>query len=432
MYFTWSLIIIIFSYAALFFFLPSWTFLGYGLILLFFLWLFDCLYTIRQPRLGVQRRYPVPIYQNGKAGVELVVTNPFPRRLRVYVKDEPPFEAVAGGEKGWLTIPGRREASLFYEITLPKRGIFHFGAVNFRFSGILQLFKQQYKVPAPQDIRVYPTLSKIGDYRFDKLIPSRTEGIHRTRFLGFGGELAKLREFVAGDDLRKVNWKVTAHVGKPFLNEYEPEKDQNVFLFFDTGRALFDQVDERNSRFDRILDSAIILAYNILEHGDLVGGVSFHHLIEHFLPAGKGTRQMQLFVDTFFGLEAVMLESDYRTAFNFWQQHNNKRSLLFFYTDITDYESSKDLIRHLMVFSTRHLVVCVILKKSYLVELTESPIQDEKSAYQKGVALELLTERENMKRMLRNRGIAVLEVDFDNINRTVVEHYLYLKETGRF
>ena len=45
-----------------------------------------------------------------------------------------------------------------------------------------------------------------------------------------GQEFWQLREYLPGDDYRKINWKVTAHVGKPILNEYRPEKDQNVYL----------------------------------------------------------------------------------------------------------------------------------------------------------------------------------------------------------
>jgi uncharacterized protein (DUF58 family) len=432
MYFTWTFIILIFGYAIAFIFLPFWTYLGLGLLCVLILWLIDCLVTLKQPKVQVERLYPSPVYQNQSARVELVITNPLRRPLRVYLKDEPPFEVRVSGSEGRLTIPARQTVSFTYEIASPKRGVFSFGNVNFKLTGELLLYKIQYKVFLPQELKVYPVLAKVGAYRFDKLIASQNEGIHKTRLMGLGGELSKLREFVSGDDYRKINWKVTAHVGKPFINEYEPEKDQNVFLLFDTGRVLFDQANETTSRFDRILDSAILLAYNILGHGDMVGALSFHYKIGRYLPVGKGIRQMQLFVSTFFDLEALMLESDYRAAFHFWQTQNKKRSLLFVYTDIIDKESSKDLIKHLMVFSRQHLVVCVILKKRYLVELAESPIRDEKGAYQKGVALELLKERDHLKRMLRNQGIAVLEVDYENIQQTVVEHYLFLKETGRF
>jgi uncharacterized protein (DUF58 family) len=431
MNYSWVTVGLLIIYAGLFFYLPAQGYLLYAFFSLLSLWFLDRLSAVKCRKLSVQRLFPVPVYQSEQCTVEIVITNPSRFGQRIRWKDEPPFAVTVSGEQGKAFIPAGGAVTLSYSLTAPKRGTFQFGDLNIRTNGFLYLATLQSKIKLPQDLKVYPKLSKLSPDFLERQA-SQDEGTHRAKWFSMGGELVELREFVTGDDYRKMNWKVTAHIGKPVINEYAPEKDQNVFLFFDNGRLLFDQMDESGSRFDYILDSAMLLSYNVLKHGDLLGALSFNHHVERFLPAGKGVKQLQLFIHSFFDLEAVMLESDYRGAFQFWQVHNNKRCLLFIYTDIIDGESSRELISHLTVISRHHLVVCVTLKKQLLNRLLDLPITSETTAYQKGIALEFLAQRENQKRILMNHGIHVLEVEPGNIAKAVAEHYLYLKKTGRF
>jgi uncharacterized protein (DUF58 family) len=432
MYFTWILIILVILDASLFLMLPVKGYLAYAFLSLISFYLLDWLVTIKRKKLTIERLYPVPAYQRQRVRVQIVIHNPSRFGQRFLWKDEPPFEADVSGNQGWEFIPARGSATVNYELAISKRGVFHFGDLNIKMNGWLFLFSRQYKVRLPREIKVYPALNHISHYFSGQRANQAEEGAHRTKLFSVGGELAELREFVSGDDYRKINWKVAAHLGKPFINEYIPEKDQNIFLFFDNGRLLFDQISESGSRFDYILDSAILLAYNIIKHGDLVGALSFNCRVERYLPAGKGIKQLQMFIDHFYNLEAVMMESDYRTAFQFWQIQNNKRCLLFIYTDIVAMESSKELINHLKVISRHHRVVLITLQKPLLTKLKNIPITSEIEAYQKGIALELLAQRESQKRTLTSHGIHVLEVEPGNIAVAVTEHYLFLKKTGRF
>lgn len=432
MIFTWYFIGLIFGLAMAELFLPVGWYLLYTLIVLVFLWAVDAWFTLKKYILQAERSFPNPIYQNQTSSVELIVTNRSGFAVKAYFKDEPPFIAETQGHSGWLVIPAKGAAIHSYSILSPKRGIFSFGVLNLKVAGRLQLFSWHFKIAIPQELKVFPDLTKIKSGRLARFIGSETAGLRRQKMFGVGGELAELREFVQGDDYRKINWKVTAHRGKPIVNQYEPEKDQNVFMLFDTGRLLFDQSNERDSRFDHILDSAILLAFNIQEYGDMLGAFSFNCKIERFVPFGKGHYHLQLLINQLYDLKAVMVESDYREAFSFLQTKINKRCLIFVYTDLLDSESSKDLINYLKIISRHHLVVCVLSHQSNIGKILENPITDEKSAFLKGTALELLAEREGLKRTLTSSGIKILEVNPSNIRRSVVEHYIYLKDRGLF
>jgi uncharacterized protein (DUF58 family) len=395
-------------------------------------WVSDLLITRRQPKISAKRDFQDPIYQNQETKVRVVICNPAKQPVSLWLKDEPPFVVKAPNCHGKLIVPACGEAIFTYTMIAPRRGTFTFGDLNLRVTGKLQLFTYQVKLSLKQELRVYPNLAKLTNSRFSRLVGSDAAGIHRLKQLGVGGELAQLKEYTSGDDYRKINWKVAAHCGKPFVNEYEPEKDQNVFLLFDTGRLLFDQVNDSASRLDYILDSAILLAFNIQQYGDMVGALSFNCKVEGFVPVGKGSRHLQMLINELFDVQAVMVESDYRAAFNFWQNKINKRSLIFIYTDLLDGESSKDLINHLKILSRHHLVICVLSRQSSLDRLAEAPIINEKSAFLKGTVLELLKERATLIKAISGFGIKVLEVNPNNINQSVIEHYIYLKNHGLF
>jgi uncharacterized protein (DUF58 family) len=431
MFFTGCFIGLLFLLAITALFFSGW-YLWFLLLMLLLFWLADLWITLKQPKFTVRRELTDPCYQNQEFEVRLVLLNPALRSVKVLLKDEPPFAVVARKCQGTITVPAREETVYKYLVIAPVRGAFDFGDLNLRIVGRLQLFSYQLKIPLKQGIRVYPDLAKLTTSHLIRWVGSDAAGIHRFKQLGVGGELAQLREYTRGDDYRKINWKVTAHRGKPFVNEYEPEKDQNVYLIFDTGRLLFDQVAESASRLDAILDSAILLAFNIQEYGDMVGALSFNNKVDRFVPVGKGNSHLQMLIKQLFDIQAVMVESDYRAAFNFWQGKINKRSLIFIYTDLLDSESSKELIGHLKIISRHHLVVCVLSRQSTLDRLAEIPITDEKSVYRKGTALELLKERSLLINSLSGYGIKVLEVDPANIRQNVIEHYNYLKNRGLF
>jgi uncharacterized protein (DUF58 family) len=428
---SWSFLALLGCYIGLIFIFPKIALFHYVIGGIIILWLIDWFLTTREPKLTAVRNFDKPVYQHQATTIKVVINNPLNRSLLLLVQDEPPFEVnIKGKTKQLLVVKPFSSCEFTYQVTGDKRGCFNFGNLNLRYSGRLRLFTYQYQIPLQEPLAVFPNLNKIGDYRFGQQTKTELAGIHRQRIFSMNGEFSQLRDFVAGDDYRKINWKVSAHYGKPIVNEYEPEKDQNIFLCFDAGRMLFDQVDSKNNRMDCILDSALYLAYNIVNHGDMVGAISFSSKVERYVPIGKGKTHLQLLVNQLYDLQAEMLESDYREAFRFLNSRINKRSLFFIYTDINDPESARDLINYLKILSKHHLVVCVLLKKECLSELADCQITDETTAYLKSTALELLAEREKLVRILSLNNIKILEVEPSNISQTVVQHYLLLKQQG--
>lgn len=430
---TWFFILLLSCVAVTFYLFPSaWLAGVIGLGGIGLLWGWDFWQTKGLGPSG-RRRAEGPAYQNRPFSILVEVHNPFGWPLQLEVKDEPPFAVkTLSSPRVRLTIAPGEWGRFSYEILPPRRGLFEFGRINLRYAGRWRLYCRQISLTGRQQLKVYPDLSTIDADRLAVAAGSGLAGRQALRGVGIGGQLTQLREFNPGDDYRKINWKVTAHTGKFILNQFQPEQDQSVYVLLDAGRMLYDQLSPVQSRFDYILDSAVLLAYNIVNQGDLVGAMSFGERVERFIPPGKGIGHLRRIIAELFDREARMVESDYREAFRLLQSKLNKRSLLFVYTDFTDAESSKALLGYLKVLARNHLVVCVVLVQDYLIDSIHQPIFREKDAYLKATAFALLREREKLKQILTGFGIKILEVSRDGVKKTVAQHYLLLKRKGLF
>ncbi|HEX7941861.1 MAG TPA: DUF58 domain-containing protein, partial [Gemmatimonadaceae bacterium] len=121
------------------------------------------------------------------------------------------------------------------------------------------------------------------------LVNSLFTGEYRSVFKGQGMEFAEVREYQAGDEVRSIDWNVTARMGRPFVKRYIEERELTVMLAVDlSGSERFGT----RGRFKSELASelAAVLAMSAIRNNDRVGAVLFTDRIEHVVPPRKGRR----------------------------------------------------------------------------------------------------------------------------------------------
>lgn len=116
-------------------------------------------------------------------------------------------------------------------------------------------------------------------------------GEYHSAFKGRGMSFAEVREYQPGDDVRDIDWNVTARMGRPYVKVFEEERELTVMLLIDVSGSLDFGTSARLER-DLVAEIAATLAFSAIQTGDKVGVIFFSDRIEKFIPPKKGRRHI--------------------------------------------------------------------------------------------------------------------------------------------
>jgi uncharacterized protein (DUF58 family) len=193
----------------------------------------------------------------------------------------------------------RRE--LTYRLACNRWGAFRVGRVYLRTYDFFGLFRHEGVVDDRQPLKVYPTEQAMRSL----LRPLETQvftGHHVARQKGEGIEFADLREFVAGDRIRHINWRASARRGELWVNELHAERNADVVIFLD---SFAEAKRGGRSTLDPALRAAASLAARYLRQKDRVGFVTFGGMLNWLLPA-TGTAQLYRIVDAMLDTQIIL------------------------------------------------------------------------------------------------------------------------------
>jgi uncharacterized protein (DUF58 family) len=309
-----------------------------------------------------------------------------------------------------------------------RRGRHRLPEAAVRRRGPLGLAAWTHRVEEPAEIVVYPDLpaarrlaSSVRAGRF------RDEGLRRRGPLGLGTEFESVREYSPDDDIRQVNWRATARLGRPMSNQYRVERDRDVVCLVDCGRLMSAPFADR-TRLDVALDAAVAVAAVADVLGDRCGAIAFAGDILRSLPARRaGARDV---VHTLFDLEPVRVDSNYELAF----QHVRgvKRAFVLVLTDLLEESAARPLVDALPIAAARHAVTVAGAADPDLEALVREPPVDPIDVYRAAAALDVLDARAIVAAKLRRAGADVVEAPPSALSAACVRAYLRAKWTARF
>jgi uncharacterized protein (DUF58 family) len=222
---------------------------------------------------------------------------------RVEVLLELPHElTVAEGHNPQVVNLGDgQKRELSYRLACGRWGAFRIGRVYLRTHDVFALFRHETVVDRRQPLKVYPTEEAVRNL----LQPLETQvftGNHVARQKGEGIEFADLREFVAGDRVRHINWRASARRGELWVNEHHAERNADVVIFLD---SFAEARHGGRSTLDPALRAAASLAARYLRQKDRVGFVTFGGMLNWLLPA-TGTAQLYRIVDAMLDTQIIL------------------------------------------------------------------------------------------------------------------------------
>ncbi len=349
--------------------------------------------------------------------------------LRVTFRDDPPFQfALDGPAQGDLLLsPDNRPERFSYHVTPPAKGDFAFGDVAVQYSGRLGLASRLGRLPARRPVKVYPNLKETEKY---ELLARRGRlqqlGIRAARLRGGGSVFESLREYVPGDEYKKIDWNATARRDKLISRQYEVERSQNIVLLLDTGRTMLQPV-QKMAKLDYVVNTALMLAYVAAGSDDKVGLMAFDADVRAYLPPAKSRAQVYAIMETLYNMEARLVEADYREAFQNLAARWRRRSLVVLFSDLVDPDSSAQILDAVPIIEGLHRVVCVTVSDPNIVAAAKSVPDDSAGVYQKAVAQQVLQERRQAISVLKRRGVWTIDSPPEDLSADLINHYLDLK-----
>ena len=160
-------------------------------------------------------------------------------------------------------------------------------------------------------------------------------GEYHSAFKGRGMAFSEVREYQYGDDVRNIDWNVTARLNHPYVKVFEEERELTVMLLVDvSGSHLFGTTNEYKS--EMIAEIAATLAFSAIHNNDKVGVVMFSDHIEKFIPPKKGSSHILRIIRELIGFKPTGHGTDISEALQYFTNVTKKRSTAFLLSDLYD------------------------------------------------------------------------------------------------
>ena len=194
------------------------------------------------------------------------------------------------------------------------------------------------------------------EIRTKGLVNHLFSGEYHSVFKGRGMEFSEVREYQFGDDIRNIDWNVTARFGHPFIKVFEEERELTVMLMVDlSGSLMFGSISKTKRRVAAELSA--ILAFSALKNNDKVGLILFTDKIEKFVPPRKGNKHVLRIIRDMLSYEPDGNATDIKGALEFMNGAIKKRSIVFLLSDFMD-EGYEKILR---AVGKKHDLIGVIL-----------------------------------------------------------------------
>ena len=178
-------------------------------------------------------------------------------------------------------------------------------------------------------------------------------GQYHSAFKGRGMAFSEVREYQFGDDVRDIDWNVTARFHRPYVKVFEEERELTVMLMIDVSGSL-DFGTSRQMKRDMVTEIAATLAFSAIENNDKIGVVFFSDRIEKYIPPKKGRKHILYIIRELLDFKPESLKTDVRGALEFLTSVTKRRCTTFV---LSDFYTKDDFLQPLTICNRKHEVV---------------------------------------------------------------------------
>jgi uncharacterized protein (DUF58 family) len=247
-------------------------------------------------------------------------------------------------------------------------------------------------------------------------------GQYHSVFKGRGMEFEEVREYLPGDEVRSIDWNVTARFGHPYIKKFKEERELTVMLVVDVSASgQFGSV--RQSKNELAAELAAVLAFSAIRNNDKVGLIMFTDRIERFVAPKKGRRHVLRVIREILAFEPQGTGTDLGLALDYLNHVQRRRAVCFLISDFQD----EDFQKKLRVAGKRHDLVALSVRDPReeelpavgLVELRDAETGERAivDTFDRSVretfALEAKARLESLRQRLRSTAVDQVEIRTD-------------------
>lgn len=190
-------------------------------------------------------------------------------------------------------------------------------------------------------------------------------GQYHSAFKGRGMAFSEVREYQYGDDVRDIDWNVTARFDKPYVKVFEEERELTVMLLIDMSNSL-DFGTVKQTKKDMLTEIAATLAFSAIQNNDKIGVIFFTDKIEKFIPPKKGRKHILYIIRELIDFQPESECTDLKMAIEFLTNVSKKRSTAFLISDFIDEKEYKSALQ---IANRKHDIVAIQVYDRRLEEL---------------------------------------------------------------
>ena len=259
----------------------------------------------------------------------------------------------------------------------------------------------------PKDI-----LKKVREIEIytNRLVNDVLAGEYHSVFKGRGMEFSEVREYQQGDDIRSIDWNVTARMGEPYIKRFVEERELTVIFLVDLS-ASGSFGSTRQLKNEMAAELCALLAFSAIKNNDKVGLIVFTDQVEMFIPPAKGTTHVLRLIRELLNFTPRLAQTNITAGIDYLGRVFNKRGVVFLISDFI----GEGFERNMRVMSKRHDLIAV-------------SIADPKEIRLPNIGLVELEDAETGEQILIDTGSAVIRETYKKLG---VSRQIYLRELFR-
>ena len=221
-------------------------------------------------------------------------------------------------------------------------------------------------------------------------------GQYHSAFKGRGMAFSEVREYQYGDDVRDIDWNVTARFNKPYVKVFEEERELTVMLLIDVSGSL-DFGTQKQFKRDMVTEIAATLAFSAIQNNDKIGVIFFSDKIEKYIPPKKGRKHILYIIREMLDFHADSRRTDVAQAIEFLTGVSKRRCTAFL---LSDFFVRQDFLQQLTIANRKHDVVAIQVYDKRACELPDvglMKVVDSETGYEQYVDTSSKKLRESYK-----------------------------------